>query len=114
MLPSLSIASSLSPLLFLLLTACRGPSVPHAEHSGCRPTCAGARVAAVGDPGASLRGAPVRPAPTLESASERTPSTAAYLCPMHLAIGSDGPGRCPECGMTLVPRAQALEHDHGN
>jgi hypothetical protein len=31
---------------------------------------------------------------------------------MHLAVGAEAAGRCPECGMKLVPRAQALEHDH--
>ncbi len=28
---------------------------------------------------------------------------AAYTCPMHPEIQSDKPGRCPKCGMTLVP-----------
>lgn len=26
-----------------------------------------------------------------------------YTCPMHPAVRSDQPGRCPKCGMNLVP-----------
>jgi hypothetical protein len=35
-----------------------------------------------------------------------------YVCPMHPDVVSDGPGSCPKCGMALVPRASAKEHDH--
>ena len=31
-----------------------------------------------------------------------------YCCPMHPEIVSEEPGSCPECGMTLVPKAQDL------
>jgi hypothetical protein len=39
-----------------------------------------------------------------------------YTCPMHPEIVSDGPGKCPKCGMALVPRNGAarqkpLPHD---
>jgi hypothetical protein len=27
-----------------------------------------------------------------------------YTCPMHPEVHSDAPGKCPKCGMTLVPR----------
>jgi hypothetical protein len=27
----------------------------------------------------------------------------AYVCPMHPHVRADEPGRCPECGMSLVP-----------
>jgi hypothetical protein len=26
-----------------------------------------------------------------------------YTCPMHASVKSEWPGRCPECGMALVP-----------
>src|SRR5205814_8987023 len=26
-----------------------------------------------------------------------------YTCPMHPEVVMDGPGKCPKCGMTLVP-----------
>src|SRR5262249_30736239 len=27
-----------------------------------------------------------------------------YTCPMHPEVVNQGPGRCPKCGMDLVPR----------
>lgn len=32
-----------------------------------------------------------------------TPGAAVYTCPMHPEVRSDRPGRCPKCGMQLVP-----------
>jgi hypothetical protein len=31
-------------------------------------------------------------------------SGATYTCPMHPEVISDAPGRCPKCGMKLVPK----------
>lgn len=36
-----------------------------------------------------------------------------YTCPMHPQIISDHPGKCPICGMDLVPIAGGAEHKHG-
>jgi FtsP/CotA-like multicopper oxidase with cupredoxin domain len=42
-----------------------------------------------------------------------------YVCPMHADVVSDAPGRCPHCGMKLVP-AQLVaaaahgQHQHGH
>ena len=33
-----------------------------------------------------------------------------YTCPMHPQIVQDGPGKCPLCGMTLVPLAKPGAH----
>ncbi len=35
--------------------------------------------------------------------SEAAPSGATYVCPMHPEIVRKEPGRCPICGMKLVP-----------
>jgi hypothetical protein len=32
-----------------------------------------------------------------------TPKPAVYICPMHAEVRGTRPGRCPECGMSLVP-----------
>ena len=39
---------------------------------------------------------------TFSSAIASTGSTQ-YTCSMHPEILSDAPGKCPKCGMTLVP-----------
>jgi FtsP/CotA-like multicopper oxidase with cupredoxin domain len=43
---------------------------------------------------------------------------AAYTCPMHPAVIAEAPGRCPECGMKLLPQAivdqAAAAHEHGD
>jgi hypothetical protein len=31
-------------------------------------------------------------------------SAAAYICPMHSDIRQAGPGKCPKCGMNLLPQ----------
>ncbi|PZR33019.1 MAG: efflux transporter periplasmic adaptor subunit [Azospira oryzae] len=44
-----------------------------------------------------------------ESAHDHTAETPAtkYTCPMHPSVIQDGPGKCPICGMDLVPKNQA-------
>ena len=38
-----------------------------------------------------------------------------YTCPMHPQIVQDEPGKCPLCGMTLVPLSKAASHEgHGS
>lgn len=38
-----------------------------------------------------------------------------YICPMHLEVRESKPGRCPKCGMKLVPEGTASQHsDHHN
>ena len=33
-------------------------------------------------------------------------AAADWTCPMHLEVGSPGPGSCPKCGMPLVERGK--------
>ena len=35
------------------------------------------------------------------------PAGAVHVCPMHPEVRQTGPGRCPKCGMHLVPEAEA-------
>lgn len=40
-----------------------------------------------------------------------------YICPMHTGVREAQPGRCPSCGMTLVPegaRFKFLRHMLGS
>ncbi len=46
-------------------------------------------------------------APALQTRTE-------YTCPMHPEVVSDGPGNCPKCGMTLVPREAATSPHVGH
>lgn len=41
------------------------------------------------------------PALAMETEPAAAPGT--YTCPMHPEVQSDRPGRCPKCGMPLVP-----------
>jgi uncharacterized protein len=41
-----------------------------------------------------------------ETMSEHTDGATEFTCPMHPEVVSQSPGRCPKCGMDLVPRAE--------
>lgn len=40
--------------------------------------------------------------------------SAVYTCPMHPEITSAKPGKCPECGMDLVKKAENKKMDKGD
>jgi hypothetical protein len=42
--------------------------------------------------------------PSAPSDGGATPAAASYTCPMHPEIVRPEPGRCPKCGMKLVPK----------
>jgi hypothetical protein len=52
-------------------------------------------------PSATAPKAPPKPAPRAGGAA---PAAVSYTCPMHPEIVRPGPGRCPKCGMKLVPK----------
>lgn len=123
--PALRRFASCSFLPLLSIAACRASAPPEPAFPGGHPASPDVAVAEIADPGAGLRGAPAMASPPAVAAATPLPpapptteepaiSPAAYLCPMHLEVGSDEPGRCPKCKMKLVPRAQALEHAHGD
>ena len=39
----------------------------------------------------------------LPPATGEAPAGTVYTCPMHPEVTSSGPGKCPKCGMDLVP-----------
>jgi hypothetical protein len=44
--------------------------------------------------------------PAAPSPSQQTPDSATYVCPMHPEIVRKEPGKCPICGMKLVPKKE--------
>jgi len=46
-------------------------------------------------------------APAGEAGSAGNPQATVYTCPMHPEVIADKPGRCPKCGMKLVPKEPA-------
>jgi hypothetical protein len=52
-----------------------------------------------------------------EHAMKEKTATAIYVCPMHAEVREARPGRCPACGMNLLPqgaRFMLLRHMLGN
>ena len=41
---------------------------------------------------------------SVEAENAGKPKATAYTCPMHPEVVADKPGRCPKCGMKLVPK----------
>lgn len=81
--------------------------VPRAEEPPVPPT-------APSPVGASL-GAPAHAGEESGHAGhEDHPATTEYVCPMHSDVRLPAPGRCPRCGMTLVPQTSAAGSDTGS
>ena len=52
-------------------------------------------------PAIAQSGSETKPAPAASPAAQK------YTCPMHPEVISDKPGKCPKCGMDLVPVKEA-------
>lgn len=59
-----------------------------------------------GDSATGPKGATSASAPS-GSADGHSAAIDHYTCPMHPSVKQDGPGKCPICGMTLVPVTKA-------
>ncbi len=82
-----------------------------AEHAGQRYyfCCTGCRDRFIADPASFLgekRGT--------STISLHKPGSVVFRCPMHPGVESPRPGKCPQCGMRLVPasKAKADAHSH--
>ena len=40
----------------------------------------------------------------VDAGASKEPAATVYTCPMHPEVTSSSPGKCPKCGMTLVPK----------
>ena len=58
------------------------------------------------------------PQATPPAASADAPTAGMFSCPMHPEVRQSSPGRCPKCGMNLVPAPEASPpmsgHHHGD
>lgn len=89
------IGRSMRPVVLLLVLAACSPAPAPVASSPEDPS--NPRAAEGIDPTLAVR---TMPASAAASGSAAT----AYQCPMHPEVTSDHPGRCPKCGMNLVPK----------
>ena len=47
-----------------------------------------------------------------EKSEQMKPGAMTYTCPMHPQVHSDKPGKCPICGMKLVPKKEGEHERH--
>ena len=80
------------------------PSNPSAPESA--PLTAGqlAEPSSPANPPPPAPAAPAKAEASPDGGGAAKPSGVLYTCPMHPEVISDKPGRCPKCGMNLVPK----------
>jgi hypothetical protein len=106
------------PLLSIacLLQACASASGTLAPLDAGHPASPQAPEVAIEDPSACLRREPGSTEPAAPAGARDAAPAGAYVCPMHPEVSADAPGRCPQCGMQLEPRAHEHEQEgsHGS
>lgn len=113
---------ALSMILGCTWAACSPGPVPISQspRDPSNPSAPEGVVPALGSAGAGPSGPPSSSAPTeghahhhhagapprsdQSATTDAGAATAVYTCPMHPEVTSSAPGRCPKCGMNLVPR----------
>ncbi|QSQ28626.1 hypothetical protein JY651_34135 [Pyxidicoccus parkwayensis] len=101
--PPASLPSTLSAPV---ASAPPAPEQGHAGHGGAQ---------ASPDASTSASGHAHHGAPATATSPDAGTATV-YTCPMHPEVRSEQPGRCPKCGMKLVPEEKSSApsgHDHG-
>jgi heavy metal-binding protein len=102
--------------LSLLLSACATASGTLAPLGPDHPANAQAEETPIQDPAAFLREADSAPGAAATPVEPAGAIQGKYVCPMHPEVTSEEQGRCPKCGMALVPRQEAEvpgeEHPH--
>jgi hypothetical protein len=87
----------------LVLLAC-GRDAPSDLPASSPASIAAAR-ATPHEPNRTLQGDPPYATPQAAQSAQGIAQAGQYVCPMHPHVHSDHPGRCPECGMSLVRQA---------
>ena len=99
-----------------LLSACASASGSFVPLGADHPASPQAPELPIQDPSGFLysQGAetPASDAPARPDTGANEAPAGAYVCPMHADVTSAQPGRCPQCGMKLVPREKTEEHPH--
>ena len=67
------------------------------------PKC-GMKLVPQGKPGVTAPGAAGPAVPPATARDEGAAKAIVYTCPMHPEVTSSQPGKCPKCGMKLVPK----------
>ncbi|MGD0744675.1 MAG: efflux RND transporter periplasmic adaptor subunit [Verrucomicrobiota bacterium] len=78
----------------------------HSDKPGKCPICGMTLIPVMAAPDASTNSTPPD---TAALSSTKPAARQLYTCPMHPDVISDKPGKCPKCGMNLVPVADAAK-----